>query len=44
MNYYLYGHKLKLQTGLQYADMRDRAADGGKYTGWSWTTGFRISW
>jgi phosphate-selective porin OprO/OprP len=44
MNYYWYGHKLKLQTGLQYADMRDRAADGGAYTGWSWTTGFRISW
>jgi phosphate-selective porin OprO/OprP len=44
MNYYWYGHKLKLQTGLQYVDMRDRAADGGAYTGWSWTTGFRISW
>lgn len=44
MNYYWYGHKLKLQTGLQYADMRDRALDGGAYTGWSWTTGFRISW
>ena len=44
MNYYLYGHKLKLQTGLQYADMNDRAADGGAYTGWSWITGLRISW
>lgn len=44
VNYYWYGHKLKLQTGLQYADMRDRALDGGAYTGWSWTTGFRISW
>jgi phosphate-selective porin OprO and OprP len=44
MNYYWYGHKLKLQTGLHYADMRDRARDGGAYTGWSWTTGFRISW
>lgn len=44
MNYYIYGHKLKLQTGLQYADMNDRAADGGAYTGWSWTSGFRISW
>jgi len=44
LNYFWYGHKLKLQTGLQYADMDDRAADGGSYTGWSWTTGFRLSW
>jgi phosphate-selective porin OprO/OprP len=44
MNYYWYGHKLKLQTGLQYADMNDRAGDGGAYHGWSWTTGFRVSW
>lgn len=44
VNYYLYGHKLKLQTGLQYADMNDTAADGGAYTGWGWTTGFRLSW
>jgi phosphate-selective porin OprO/OprP len=43
-NYYWYGHKLKLQTGLTYADMSDIAADGGAYTGWSWTTGFRVSW
>lgn len=44
LNYYLYGHKLKIQTGLQYADMNDRARDGGSYSGWSWTTGFRVSW
>jgi phosphate-selective porin OprO/OprP len=44
VNYYLYGHKLKLQTGLEYADMTDRARDGGAYRGWSWTTGFRMSW
>ena len=44
LNYYWYGHKLKLQTGLQYADMDDRAADGGAYSGWAWTTGFRLSW
>jgi phosphate-selective porin OprO/OprP len=43
-NYYWYGHKLKLQNGLQYVDMRDNAADGGAYSGWSWTTGFRVSW
>lgn len=44
VNFFLYGHKLKLQSGLQYADMADRAADGGVYTGLSWTTGFRLSW
>lgn len=44
LNYYLYGHNLKLQTGVQYADMRDRARDGGAYAGWAWTTGLRIGW
>jgi len=44
LNYYFYGHKLKVQTGVQYADMRDSANDGGKYSGWAWTTGLRIGW
>ena len=44
LNYFIYGHKLKLQTGLTWADMRDRAADGGAYDGWSWTTALRVSW
>ncbi|OFW09355.1 MAG: hypothetical protein A3G20_04795 [Acidobacteria bacterium RIFCSPLOWO2_12_FULL_59_11] len=43
-NYYFYGHKLKLQSGLQYADMNNRARDGGDYSGLSWTTGLRVSW
>jgi phosphate-selective porin OprO/OprP len=43
-NYYFYGHKLKLQSGLQFADMKDRAGDGGAYSGYSWTTGLRVSW
>jgi phosphate-selective porin OprO/OprP len=43
-NYYFYGHKLKVQTGLQVADMDDRAADGGAYSGVSWTTGIRVGW
>jgi phosphate-selective porin OprO/OprP len=43
-NYYWYGHRLKLQNGLQHVDMRDQAGDGGDYSGWSWTTGFRINW
>lgn len=44
VNYYFYKHKLKLQTGVQYATMRDRANDGGKYGGFGLTTGLRISW
>ena len=44
LNYYLYGHKLKLQNGLQWVDMEDQANDGGEYSGWSWTTALRVSW
>jgi phosphate-selective porin OprO/OprP len=43
-NYYFYGHKLKLQTGVQYTEMKDAAGDGGAYHGWAWTTGLRLSW
>jgi phosphate-selective porin OprO and OprP len=43
-NYYFYGHKLKLQSGLQFADMNDSRNDGGTYSGFSWTTGLRVSW
>jgi phosphate-selective porin OprO/OprP len=43
-NYYFYGHKLKLQSGVQFADMNDRANDGGAYSGVAWTTGLRIGW
>ena len=43
-NYFFYGHKLKLQSGMQFADMRDRANDGGTYSGVSWTTALRVGW
>jgi phosphate-selective porin OprO/OprP len=43
-NYYFYGHRLKLQSGVQFVDMNDRAGDGGEYSGASWTTGIRIGW
>ena len=43
-NYYLYGHKLKIQIGAQTARMRDRADDGGAYSGTAVTTGLRLSW
>jgi phosphate-selective porin OprO/OprP len=44
LNYYFYQHKLKLQTGVQFADMEDGANDGGAYSGVGWTTGLRVSW
>ena len=43
-SYYFYGHKLKLQTGVQWADLDDRADDGGAYSGVSWTSGLRVGW
>lgn len=44
LNYYIYGHKLKLQTGVQYLSMRDNADDGGHFDGLALTAGLRISW
>ena len=44
VNYYFYAHRLKLQSGVQLADMRDRANDGGAFSGTAWTTGLRIGW
>jgi phosphate-selective porin OprO/OprP len=45
LNWYLYGQKLKFQTGVDYAHMADDSASGsGYYNGWGWTTGFRMSW
>ena len=43
-NYYFYGHRLKLQTGVQIGEMEDRADDGGAYSGVSWTSGLRVGW
>ena len=43
-NYYFYGHRLKLQTGLHFGEMTDAANDGGAYSGTSWVTGLRIGW
>ena len=43
-NYFLYTHKLKIQSGVQLANMNDRANDGGAYSGVSWTTGLRVGW
>lgn len=44
VNYFIYGHRLKIQAGLQFEDMRDAANDGGAFSGTSFTTGFRVGW
>jgi phosphate-selective porin OprO/OprP len=43
-NYYFYDHKLKLQSGVQWADLNDRSGSADAYTGVSWVTGLRVSW
>ena len=44
VNVYFYGHKLKWQTGVEYASMKDDANDGGEYRGWEFITGLRLYW
>jgi phosphate-selective porin OprO/OprP len=44
INVFLYGHKLKWQTGLEYANMKDEANDGGAYDGWGVSTVLRMYW
>ena len=43
LNHYFYGHKLKWQNGIQYTDMK-ASGTGGRYDGWGFTSGLRISW
>lgn len=43
-NYYFYGHKLKLQAGVDFADMDDAADDGGEFSGVGASAGLRVSW
>ena len=44
VNYYFYGHRLKLQSGVEFGKMQDRANDRGAYSGTSWVTGLRVGW
>jgi phosphate-selective porin OprO and OprP len=44
LSYFIYGHKLKVQTGVQHVQMDDDSKRGGSYRGWAWTTGLRVSW
>ena len=43
MNYYLYGHKLKFMTGVEFAHMNG-GSDGGDYDGVTVLAGVRIYW
>lgn len=42
LNYYLYGHKLKLMAGTEYCDMSG-GGDGGDFSGWTTLVGLRLS-
>ena len=44
VNYFICGHKLKWQNGVEYTKMIDDANDGGAYNGWGVTSAIRISW
>lgn len=41
VNYYIYGHKLKLMTGLEFVTMNG-GGHGGSYNGWSWSSALRM--
>ncbi|MCB1077931.1 MAG: hypothetical protein KDM64_08910 [Verrucomicrobiae bacterium] len=44
VNYYVCGHKLKWQNGVEYTTASDVANDGGAYDGWGFTSAIRLSW
>ncbi len=44
VNYYVYGHRLKLQSGVEFGRMQDLANDRGAYSGTSWVTALRLGW
>jgi phosphate-selective porin OprO/OprP len=44
INYYVCGHRLKVQTGVSYVSLDDTTLrTNGEYHAWQWTTGLRIS-
>jgi hypothetical protein len=42
LNYYLYGQKLKLMVGGQYADLSGGTGAKAGYSGWTWLSGLRL--
>lgn len=43
LNYYLYGHKLKLMAGAEYHQMDNGNDNGGEFDGWTGSAGVRMS-
>jgi len=44
INYYLYGHKLKWQNGVEYTTASNSGTNNHDYNGWGFTSAFRLSW
>jgi phosphate-selective porin OprO/OprP len=44
LNWYLYGHKLKWQNGVEYNIASNISDAGDDYDGWGFTSGLRASW
>lgn len=42
LNYLIFGDRLKLMAGVEYASMRDAARDGGEFDGWTYLAGVRL--
>ena len=42
LNYYFYGHKLKVMSGAKFAHL-DGGPGGGSYDGWTWLAGVRMA-
>ncbi len=42
LNYYIYGHKLKFQTGVEYSTLRDSTGNSD-FDAWSFQSGIRFS-
>ncbi len=42
LNYFLYGHRLKLMAGAEYSNMEDSANDGGRIREWTYLAGLRF--
>lgn len=43
LNYYVCGHRLKVQTGVSYVSLSDSSLPNAEYHGWQWTTALRLS-
>ncbi len=41
LNYYIYGNRLKVMTGIEYSDMRG-GKKGGDFAGWTGFAGLRL--